>query len=287
LDPNRNYPKLLHFRKNSALQSYSCRVECLAMSDNLKHRLDVAAGAAWEAGKLTLRYFQTRLQVELKGDRTPVTVADREAEELLHGILTREFPGDAFLGEERGERPGTSGYRWVIDPIDGTKSFIQGVPLYGVLVGLEDPAGEAVLGVVNIPGLGEIVAAARGEGCSWNGRRARVSPVASLKEACVAYTSHKTFEDTKRTSAFERVRARCRICRGWGDCYGHILVATGRAEAMLDPILADWDCAALLPILEEAGGTFTDWSGSRTVRGKSGVSTNGKVHSELFAVLGA
>lgn len=265
------------------------RVQCRAMttsSDNLAHRLAVAVDAAWEAGKLTLRYFQTRLTVELKADRSPVTLADKEAEELLYRTLTREFPLDSFLGEERGERPGTSGYRWIIDPIDGTKSFIQGVPLYGVMVGLEDPRGEAVLGVVNIPGLGEIVAAARGEGCTWNGRRAQVSSVARLQDACVSYTSPRTFEDSKRAGAFDRVRARSRICRGWGDCYGHILVATGRAEVMLDPILADWDCAALLPILEEAGGRFTDWQGRRTIGGKSGVSTNGRVHDELFQLLG-
>ncbi len=255
------------------------------MSDSLKHRLDIAAAAAWEAGKLTLRYFQTDVSVELKGDRTPVTCADRESEEMLHAILAREFPGDAFLGEERGERPGTTGYRWVIDPIDGTKSFIQGVPLYGVMVGLEDPRGEAVLGVVCIPGLGDLVAAARGEGCRWNGRRARVSGVSSLKDSCVTYTSRKTFDDSSRAPALDRVRARARVCRGWGDCFGHILVATGRAEVMLDPTLADWDCCALLPILEEAGGSFTDWLGNRTVRGKSGISTNGKVTAEVMALV--
>ena len=255
------------------------------MGDNLKHRLDVAIQAAWEAGKLTLRYFQTQLCVEVKGDKTPVTIADKESEDLLFRILLGEFPQDSFLGEERGERSGSSGFRWIIDPIDGTKSFIQGVPLFGVMVALEDPRGTAVLGVVNVPGLNELVAAARGEGCSWNGRRARVSSVAALKDACVTYTSHKTFDDSGRTAAFDRVRARSRVCRGWGDCFGHILVATGRAEAMLDPVLADWDCAALLPILEESGGTFTDWLGNRTHLGKSGVSTNGKVQAELMAHL--
>lgn len=256
-----------------------------AREPSLRERLEVAVDAAWEAGKLTLRHFQTHLDVELKGDRTPVTIADKQAEELLFKTLLGAYPADAFLGEERGERPGTSGYRWIVDPIDGTKSFIQGVPLYGVMVGLEDPSGEMVLGVVYIPGIGDLVAAARGEGCHWNGRRARVSNVASLRESCVSFTTQRTFDDSGRSAAFERVRARARVTRGWGDCYGHILVATGRAEAMLDPILADWDCAALLPILEEAGGTFTDWDGRRTIRGKSGVSTNGKVTAELQGVL--
>ncbi|MBI4601236.1 MAG: histidinol phosphate phosphatase [Planctomycetes bacterium] len=255
------------------------------MPDNLKHRLDVASAAALEAGKATLRHFQTALAVELKGDRTPVTAADREAEEVLFSILTREFPGDAFLGEERGERPGTTGFRWVVDPIDGTKSFIQGVPLYGVMVGLEDPLGDAVAGVVCLPALGEVVAGARGEGTTWNGRKARVSAVGALADSCLVYTSHKTFEDAGRDEAYERARKLVRVARGWGDCFGHVLVATGRAEVMLDPILNDWDCAALLPILEGSGGTFTDWHGRRTVCGKSGISTNGKVQAELMACL--
>jgi len=256
------------------------------MSDNLAQRLKIATAAALEAGKVTLRYFQTGVDVELKQDRSPVTIADREAEDVLFSILSSEFPGDAFLGEEQGERAGSSGYRWLIDPIDGTKSFIQGVPLYGVLVGLEAPDGEAVLGVVYLPGTDEVIAAARGEGCTWNGKTARVSDVSAIDDACVVFTSLTTFEESSRLQAFERVRTGARVCRGWGDCFGHMLVATGRAEVMLDPILSDWDCAALLPILEEAGGTFTDWSGRRTIHGKSGIATNGKVTEELRGLLG-
>ena len=255
------------------------------MSDNLRHRMDMAAEAVWEAGKVTLRHFQTGVGVELKLDRTPVTVADRETEAVLMNMLLREFPQDAFLGEESGERPGKSGFRWVVDPIDGTKSFLQGVPLYGVMVGLEDPEGEAVVGAVSLPPLYELIVAARGEGCRWNGRRAAVSGVVRMEKACVVYTSEKTFEAAGLGDTFRRIQGRTRICRGWGDCYGHMLVATGRAEVMLDPILSDWDCVPLLPILEEAGGTFTDWKGTRTVRGKSGISTNGKVAPELRALI--
>ena len=255
------------------------------MSDNLKHRLEVAAGAAREAGKATLRHFQTRLAIQWKADLSPVTAADRESEEVLLSILLREFPGDAFLGEEGGERPGTTGFRWIVDPLDGTKSFVQGVPLYGVMVGLEDPAGDVVAGAISFPALGELVLAARGEGAAWNGRPARVSAVADLKDACVLYGSYRGFRDTGTAGAFERIVAASRVCRGWGDCYGHVLVATGRAEAMLDPVIAVWDAAALLPILEEAGGRFTDWKGQRTVHGRSGISTNGKVDSALRALL--
>jgi histidinol phosphatase-like enzyme (inositol monophosphatase family) len=257
------------------------------MSESLRRRLDVATGAAWEAGKATLRHFQTRLAVERKADQSPVTAADRESEAILHARLGREFPGDAFLGEEGGERPGTTGYRWIVDPLDGTKSFVQGSPLYGVLVGLEDPDGEPVLGAVYLPALDEMVAAARGEGCSWNGRRAAVSGVTALADACLLYTSLKAFEETKRMDVLRTCLVRVRLVRGWGDCYGHILVATGRAEAIIEPVLNVWDCAALLPILEEAGGTFTAWDGRRTIHGKSGISTNGKITAELRALLDA
>jgi histidinol phosphatase-like enzyme (inositol monophosphatase family) len=256
------------------------------MLHDLSRRVDIAAQAAWDAGKATLRWFQASPDVEWKADRSPVTAADRESERILTAILSREFPGDAFLGEETGARPGSSGWRWIVDPLDGTKSFIQGVPLYGVLVGLEDPAGEIVGGVVCLPALGELITAARGDGCRWNGRRARVSDVDALAAACVSFTALETF-DASRTGTLGSIRERCRIVRGWGDCYGHILVATGRAEVMLDPVLSEWDCAALVPILEEAGGTFTDWTWRRTSRGGSGISTNGRVAAELRALLGA
>jgi histidinol phosphatase-like enzyme (inositol monophosphatase family) len=255
------------------------------VSDNLKHRLEIAKAAAWEGGKATLRHFQSGLAVDWKPDRSPVTAADRESEALLFSILRREFPGDAFLGEEGGERPGTTGYRWIVDPLDGTKSFIQGVPLYGVMVGLEDPSGDVVVGAVAFPALGDLVAGAHGEGTMWNDRRARVSNIGVLKDACVLFGSYRSFQDVGGGEGFDRVVAASRVCRGWGDCYGHCLVATGRAEAMLDPILEVWDIAALLPILEEAGGAFTDWRGQRTIRGRSGISTNGKVDRELRPLL--
>ncbi len=255
------------------------------MKDNLQHRMEIAAETAWEAGKITLRYFQTKIDVEIKTDQTPVTVADKESEAFIYQTIHREFPEDGFLGEERGERPGSSGYRWIVDPIDGTKSFIQGVPLYGVMIALADPSDEPVIGAIALPGLDELIVAARGEGCYWNGRRAWVSDIQQLSDSCVLFTDLDGFTETGTVAAFERICSEARVVRGWGDCYGHILVATGRAEVMLDPILADWDAAALLPIVEEAGGTFTDWSGNRTAYGKSGISTNGKVTAELRQVV--
>src|SRR5918992_4317853 len=138
--------------------------------------LDFAVDAAWQAGKITLEYFQTGTPVERKADASPVTLADRRAEEKLREGIQRTFPDHGILGEEFGEVAGRSPYRWVLDPLDGTRSFIQGVPLYGVMMGLEHQ-GQPVLGVVHFPALGETVYAAKGEGCYWNGRRARVSAV--------------------------------------------------------------------------------------------------------------
>lgn len=248
--------------------------------------LDFAVEAAWQAGKITLEYFQTGTAVERKADASPVTLADRRAEEKLRERIQHHFPEHGILGEEFGEVPGRSPYRWILDPLDGTRSFIQGVPLYGVMVGLEY-AGQAVLGVVHFPALGDIIYAAKGEGCYWNGRRARVSAVDHMDEAVVLATDVRTLYQQGRGPAFETLQANTRLQRTWGDCYGHMLVATGRAEIMLDPILNIWDCAALQPILEEAGGTFTDWEGIATHTGGNGLSTNGHLFRTLMDIIAA
>lgn len=246
--------------------------------------LDFAVDAAWQAGQLTLAHFQTGVAVEQKADETPVTVADRGAEELLRRLIESRFSGHAVVGEEFGEADRDSSYRWIIDPIDGTRSFIQGVPLYGVLIGLEI-AGEMVVGVAHFPGLGEMVAAARGEGCRWNGRPARVSDLPRLDQALVVYSDCGDFAVYGRAEAWARIQGATHTQRGWGDCYGHCLVATGRAEVMLDPIMSVWDCAALLPILQEAGGTFTDWNGDATIYGGEALGTNGALFEQLMEII--
>jgi histidinol phosphatase-like enzyme (inositol monophosphatase family) len=209
-------------------------------------------------------------------------------------LIRERFPDDAVLGEEFGELPGCSGRRWILDPIDGTKAFVYGVPLFGVLVGLEEN-DVPVLGVVYLPALEEMVYAARGRGCWWLPagrppgslpRSARVTAVISLAESLVLTNSYEYFAKTGRTAACERLHQSARYSRGWADCYGHILVATGRAEVCVDPQMNIWDGAPLLPILTEAGGTFTDWKGQPTIRGGDGISTNGRVLAEVLRVLG-
>jgi histidinol phosphatase-like enzyme (inositol monophosphatase family) len=249
--------------------------------ESLRDLLDFAQDAAWQAGKITLSYFGTGITPELKSDQTPVTIADRQAEQRLRAIIEARFPDHGILGEEFGETNPGSRFRWILDPIDGTKSFVQGVPLYGVLVGLERD-GEPALGVCNLPALGEMIAAAHGLGCTVNGRRAAVSQVGELRDAVLLASSVSAFDEYGRGSAYEELIHGVRLRRTWGDCYGHIMVATGRAEIMVDPVMSVWDCAALLPILQEAGGTFTDFDGAPTIHGANAVSTNGRLFDQVI-----
>ncbi|MBI2566930.1 MAG: histidinol-phosphatase [Candidatus Schekmanbacteria bacterium] len=247
---------------------------------------DFAARIAREAGGLVLEHFRRGVRTEWKADASPVTVADREAEVLLRQRIGERFPADGVLGEEGGEHLGTSGRRWVLDPIDGTKCFICGVPLFAVLVALE-VAGAPVVGACFLPGLDEMVAASQGGGCFWNGASCHVSPTARLEEATVIYTELRTFDASGPAAvrARQALASRARLMRGWGDAYGYALVATGRADVMVDPALYPWDCAPLIPILAEAGGRFTDWSGRETHHGGNGFATNGILHGEVLELL--
>lgn len=251
---------------------------------SLAELMEFAVDAAARAGAITLHHYQTALSAEIKVDATPVTIADREAERTLRALIAARFPNDGILGEEFGVTRPDAARRWILDPIDGTRSYVRGVPLYGVLIALEE-AGSVLLGAAHFPALRETVVAARGQGCWWNGRRARVSEVARLEDSLVLTTDVENMEELGRGAAWNAVRARAGTVRTWGDCYGHVLVATGRAEAMFDPVLAPWDVAALFPIVEEAGGVFTDWAGNRTHRGGSGVATNAAVAAEVRAAL--
>lgn len=257
----------------------------MASDPSPRELVDLAVDIAWIAGRITLEHFQTGVAHDLKADASPVTIADRKAETSMRDAIGARYPEHAVIGEEFG-RTGPDGarYEWILDPIDGTLSFISGVPIYGVMVAVVRE-GEPVAGVVNLPALGELVAAATGEGCFWNGRRARVSSTARLADALVVCTDVTAMARFGRGDAYARVSAASRMQRTWGDCYGHILVATGRADVMLDPIMNVWDTAALAPILAEAGGTFTDWAGTPTHTAPEAVSTNGALLDELLHVL--
>ena len=249
-----------------------------------KSLLEFAALRAREAGEIANRYFKTSFAVERKADQSLVTNADREVETYLRGAIADAFPDDGILGEEQEERIGTSGRRWIIDPIDGTYSFVHGVPLFAVLIGLEIDT-ESVLGAVNLPALDELVCAAQGLGCFWNGEAARVSTTGSLADALLLSTDFSTAEPYGFGSAVDALQRSVRARRTWGDAYGHVLVATGRADIMLDPIMNVWDCGALLPIVQEAGGRFTDWRGRSTIHGGNAVSTNALLFDRVMETI--
>lgn len=255
---------------------------------DLSLRLELALAAAREAGDITLKYFrQDNYAVEWKHDRSPVTVADRAAEQHLRDRIAAVFPGDAILGEELPDRPGDSGFRWILDPIDGTKSFISGVPLYGTLIGVEFD-GRSVVGVIHMPALDET--AYSGGAGAWLVRgggaptAARVSRTARLSEALFCTSEVKTFTKSGRREAFDELDRASRLTRTWGDCYGYLLLASGRADVMVDPRMNVWDCAALAPIIEAAGGTFTDWQGQPTIHGGEAIATNGLLLDEVLAI---
>ena len=206
-----------------------------ASDEQLTTRLQVATAAAKAAGELTLNYFRRRdLHVDRKSDNSPVTVADREAEQLLRTTISAEFPDDGILGEEYPERPGTSGYRWILDPIDGTKSFVSGVPLYANLVGVEC-GGRSVIGVINIPALRECVFAAVGKGAWYElgdaaPIPARVSEGGSLSDGLFVTSEIDCFRQRDALDAFLKLERAARVTRTWGDAYGYLLVATGRRK---------------------------------------------------------
>ena len=248
--------------------------------------MEAAAEVAKRAGRVANRHFGKQIEVERKSDGSPVTVADRAAESEARGWIAQRFPDDAIVGEEFGGDDREGARRWIIDPIDGTKSFVRGVPLWGTLVGVVQD-GEVLAGAAYFAALDEMLCAAVGLGCWWNGTRARVSAIQRVADATVLTTSEKFTAAPERRAGWTRLVDAASVARSWGDCYGYLLVATGRADVMCDGTLAAWDAAALLPAITEAGGVFTDWSGRRTAFGKSAIATNGALAAEARQLLGA
>jgi len=244
--------------------------------------VDFAVSIAREAGELTLGWFEAPgLDVVRKTDGSPVTAADREAERLLRDRIAVAHPDDSVIGEEGNDTSGSSGRTWILDPIDGTESFIRGVPLYGTLVALIDEHGP-VVGVVNLPALDECIWAGRGRGCFANGQLARVSEQTNLSGACVVTSGVDYWPST---STLDRLVEHDVIIRTWGDAYGYALVATGRVDAMIDPVVNRWDVAPMLTILPEAGGVFSDFTGSVTDDGGTALASNAATHPLLLELL--
>jgi histidinol phosphatase-like enzyme (inositol monophosphatase family) len=256
------------------------------VSIQLDNLMDFAVRTAERAGRITLEHFG-RVVVDRKADGSEVTAADHAAEDYIRRMIAEKFPDDGIVGEEGASVAGTSGRNWIIDPIDGTRIFASGVPLYGVLIAVET-GGVPILGCCHMPGLREMIVAAKGAGAWHNGGKAEVSAVETLAEARVVTSGLEYWRDwtTEAGKAgFDTLVDRTRFARTWGDCYGFLLVATGRAEIMVDPVMASWDAGPFPMIVSEAGGRFTSITGEFTMHGKSGISTNGRLHAEVLKEL--
>jgi histidinol-phosphatase len=253
-----------------------------------RSRYEVAVTAAQKAGQIALGYFpdgaRARLAVEWKKDTSPVTVADREAEAFLRTTLHGAFPQDGFLGEESGAAPGTSGFRWIIDPVDGTRNFVRGIPIWATLVGLEY-RDEQIAGIVHVPVWGQTFRALRGDGAFRDDCPIHVSDVASFDNASLFYSSISWFSKPGCRDAFLDLVGRVQRQRGFGDFYGFVLVAQGSGELMIEHGVHAWDVAALKPLVEEAGGRFTDWDGNPTIHRPDVLASNGRFHDETLSVL--
>jgi myo-inositol-1(or 4)-monophosphatase len=254
-------------------------------ANRLSEYLSFITETAYQAGRLTLGYYQTGLQVDYKADDSPVTVADRKAEEYIRSQIEKTYPEHTIIGEEFGlkETEGAS-HRWFIDPIDGTKSFMRGIPIYAVLIGLEIE-GRVEVGAAYYPAMNEMLAAATGLGCWWNGRRAHVSTISAFDRALITTASAKAFQAHGRQDVLGRLVERCYFQTGLSDAYGYLLVATGRAECMLDPIMNVWDNAPFPPIFAEAGGYFGDWKGNPTIYGAEAMATTQTLLPQVLEIM--
>lgn len=250
----------------------------------MDRRLEIAIAAAKAGGAVALRYFRTGVTVERKQDFSPVTVADREAEQEAVAVLQKAFPAYGVLGEEFGERDG-SGARWIIDPIDGTKSFIRGIPFFATLIALEED-GEITTGAVYAPATGDLLYAQRGAGAFDQNGPLRVSTVDNIHRAMLVFGGVGLLRTRGYWPAYERLVDNSGRQRAYGDYFGYTFIARGQAEAMIDIDLKPWDLAALKIIVEEAGGRFTDFDGRATAFGGSAIASNGLVHDEIRRLIG-
>jgi histidinol-phosphatase len=246
--------------------------------------MDAVAEVAGLAGDIANGYYGGNPEIRAKKDGSPVSVADIEAERAAREWIELRFPDDGILGEELPPVRPRAPRRWILDPIDGTYTFLQTVPLWGTLVAVAE--GEDVIaGAAYFPALDEVIVAARGEGCWWNGSRSRVSSVGDLGDARLVTTDARFLRDASRRERWTRLQTSARTMRTWGDCYGYLLVATGRADIMIDEVIADWDGAALMPIITEAGGEFTDWRGRATAFGGDAIATNRQLGAIVREIL--
>jgi histidinol-phosphatase len=245
--------------------------------------LDAAVDAARAAGEIALKYFRTTFDVTLKADQSPVTQADREAEQAIVDILTRAFPAYGMLGEELGSH-GATETRWIVDPIDGTRNFVRRIPMWATLIALEE-RGEITRGVVYVPPTGELYTARRGGGAYLNGERLHVSDIARLDEAFLVHAGLGLVRRAGYWDGLVRLFDATERQRGFGDYVGYTLIAAGKAEVYVELDLKPWDLAPCKLVVEEAGGCFTDFEGRPTIYTGTALASNGALHQAALELL--
>ncbi len=247
--------------------------------------LDFAHHLADLADAISMQHFRRDPKVRIKADNTPVTEADEAIEQLLRDEIKAAFPDHGILGEEQEETSGSSGAKWIIDPIDGTKNYSAGIPIWATLIAFER-GGVVECGIASAAALRERYAAARGEGATRNAEPIHVSDTDDLSKARVGFTSIHGFERSPYADAFRKLLGGAASDRGIGDFYGHMLVAAGSLDLMVEPSLKPWDLGPLLVIVEEAGGRLTDFTGEATIYGGGALTTNGRLHASALALFG-
>lgn len=253
------------------------------MSTSLAELQQAAEEFAKLGGNTTLNYFKKSFQLERKSDQSPVTNADREAESIIREQIRKHFPGHGIIGEEFGTENEDSEVVWVLDPIDGTKSFIHGIPFYTTLIGIL-VRNKPEVGIIYAPALDEMVSAATGKGCKLNGEKITTRTCTSLAEATFLTTEVDTFDEYGFGDPFRKLLSSTRLHRTWGDAYGHMMVATGRADLMIDPILNLWDAAAILPVVTEAGGRYFDVFGKPSIQTGNAISCSAGIADDVLRI---
>jgi myo-inositol-1(or 4)-monophosphatase len=252
--------------------------------DDLKEFKMFARGLADMSGKIIKEHFRTRISVDLKADDSPVTIADKGAEEMMRNAIIKEYPDHGIIGEEFGTHNEGTEYKWILDPIDGTKSFICGALSFGTLIALTKK-DKPVLGVFNQPILNEFLIGDN-ESTYLNGIKTKVRHTTPLSESVLLTTDYLDIKKYQNADKFNILMENVKLFRSWGDCYGYYLVATGYADIMIDPIMSIWDSTALIPIIRGAGGVITDYYGNDPVNSDSIIATcSEELHKQVIKLL--
>lgn len=251
---------------------------------HLEEYLNFAVKTVKKSEEITLKYYEKKVKHRIKDNNSPVTIADLKCEDFILGRIKKKYASHSIYSEERGVTDNSSEFRWFIDPIDGTKNFMRKFPFWGTLMGLEYE-GEIVMGVISMPAVKEFIYAAKGRGCIYNGKRAKVSKITSLSDSYLIHGGLEYIVKQIYRENFFTLAGASYYCRGFGDCHGHTFIINGRAEIMVDPHVAPYDVAPIKICVEEAGGIFTDINGNRTIYGGNAVVTNGKLHGEVLKIL--